>query len=173
MKEINQSNREKLNSTPWLLEDGTVKSHNEIKSICHCWTPLIWEKYLQEIVEVKQNSNEILSDRKWFDSLPDAFTLGDLFSNNAEIEYPNVKKLLEILIKLLSPREYKTIQGLFYDNLSERYLSQKMRISRSTLKIYKKRAIKKLKKLILFEVPRDETQESKKLIQELQSIEMV
>jgi len=68
-----------------------------------------------------------------------------------DIEYENLEKEVyseekrEIDFSSLSPREKEILMLLFYSNLSEREAASFLKISRSSIRVYKKRAVEKLK----------------------------
>ena len=118
---------------PWLNDDGSTKSVEELKEVCSNWGKSVWEKYLSTF-EVKQKENTVLSP-----SIIESFSAdecaGLLFSLAREEKHLFLKVALNVCIRELSPRQREIILGYYWDGKTINAMAASMGIS--TQAVYK------------------------------------
>ena len=118
---------------PWLNNDGSTKSVEELKEVCSNWGESVWEKYLSTF-DVKQKENSVLSP-----SIIESFSANEcaglLFSLASEEKNICLKVALNICIRELSPRQREIILGYYWDGKTVNAMAASMGIS--TQAVYK------------------------------------
>lgn len=118
---------------PWLNEDGSTKSDEELREISPNWGESVWEKYLSTF-EVKQKEDSVLSP-----SIIDTFSAdecaGLLFSLASEEKHLFLKVALNVCIRELPPRQREIILGYYWDGKTVNEMAASMGIS--TQAVYK------------------------------------
>lgn len=67
-----------------------------------------------------------------------------LFSDSTLESYPSLKRGLQSIIGQLTSKEFKTLKYIFSENLKLTNIAKKMKISRSSVKTYRDRGLKKI-----------------------------
>lgn len=131
---------------PWLNEDGSVKSEEEIKNICQAWGPSVWNEYLESL-EVSQKEDSVFSP-----SIMDTFSAeecaGLVFSMASEEKYPLLKVALNACIRQLSPKQREIIHQYYWNGKTLHEIASEMGITRQSVYKSMKAARLKLKALL-------------------------
>ena len=118
---------------PWLNEDGSTKSDEELREISSNWGDSVWEKYLSTF-EVKQKEDSVLSS-----AIVDSFSAeecaGLLFSLASEEKHRFLKVALNVCIRELPPRQREIILSYYWDGKTVAEMATSMGIS--TQAVYK------------------------------------
>jgi RNA polymerase sigma factor (sigma-70 family) len=136
-----------LQSTPWLNSNGSVKSDAELKEICQGWAPKVWEEYLKNFESCQ---NEFLTpDVDIFRQDPSQSCIELYKSLLAQEEFPELKKVVHAALCSLSAQEQKVIRSLYWEGLSQREAAKTLNLAKTSLSIYRERALKKLADFLL------------------------
>jgi hypothetical protein len=96
---------------PWENEDGSIKSTEEIKSICERWDMVTWEQYLKTI-EVLQIECPLTEGRNIDNVSQDQYA--NLFIKlMGQEDYPETARVARAALDIL-PREQKSIIFALY-----------------------------------------------------------
>ncbi len=136
-----------LKSTPWLTSNGSVKSDAELKEICQSWPPKVWEEYLKNFESCQ---NEFLTpDIDQIRQDPSQNCVEIYKSLLAQEEFPELKRVINAALCSLSTQEQKVIRSLYWDGLSQREAAKTLDLAKTSLSIYRERALKKLGDFLL------------------------
>jgi RNA polymerase sigma factor (sigma-70 family) len=131
---------------PWRNEDGSLKSDTELKIICENWNAKMWERYLREYnyaeTEVLQSSDYI--DRTALESF-----VSFISSAPDENRFPNLRGVFNLSYKKLNFKEKEIIKLSFEQNLSDSEISKELNKKRDYVRVYKSRALSKIKQVII------------------------
>lgn len=129
---------------PWLDEKGHLLSDHELKQISKDWNQEIWEKYLESL-------DVGLSDRqshpKDYDEMAEKMEHTCFEFSQTDTDDETKDKIAKVLVSL-SPQQQTIIKMIFWEGRSERFIANKLRVSRYTIKTLKKRALRKLAALL-------------------------
>jgi RNA polymerase sigma factor (sigma-70 family) len=144
MMELLNLNPEK----PWLKDNGTKLTPDEIKIVSRFWTPENWNEYLESL-EFEEDSRIVaLKGDKALEAAPYG-ELKDLLPDSSNLS----DELLE-LIRLalsshyLSDREREILQQVYWEGKSESEIAQAFKISISNFRKIKIKARVKLKRVL-------------------------
>ena len=138
-----------LNETPWLNKDGSFKSDAEIIKLKKTWGKETWQRYLDADVGTVEDENLV------FFPYMDTETMSEGSEFLAFLQrrrhHPNVHFALEMAFDGLSRAEKSVLEKYFWKEKTHSEIAKKLKISSSTVRVLKGRAIKKLKKILLSE----------------------
>ena len=129
---------------PWLKSDGSMKSDKEVSKLGQSWNAETWDNYLK--ATINHGDPDLLVEKSMDDIK--AYIAKDFLSfltTTESYEYLHAY-VKEAISKKLSPQEEKIIVMKYFNNMSEREVSEEMNVSLETIKKYRKSALKKLKK---------------------------
>ena len=155
---------------PWLNDDGSHKSDEEIKQECSRWGPTVWEEYLQTL-EHDEEGEEFLFDEAIecenysIEEHTDFFQ--DLFSNR---EFPVLKNRLICLLRELTPKQQKVIKLIYWEDKKLREVAEVMNCGTSAVFDLRDRALKKLGKHFLKNIVPIESAPSKKTTEKAENL---
>ena len=128
---------------PWLNDDGSIKSTEEIKRICQSWTPQIWNEYLGTL-EVAQKEDYTLSP-----SIMETFSPQEsvelMFSMASEEQYPFLKVALKACIEELSPKQREIIRQYYWEQKTIVQIAENLGTSKQAVSKRMKTALSNLK----------------------------
>jgi RNA polymerase sigma factor (sigma-70 family) len=132
------------NHKPWLDHRGRSLSDEALKQMSGSWCPDTWEAYLCSIEKgiVEEQLNPGHYD-KMAEASEDSWV--SISGTSADEE---LKKQVEALMSDLSDQQKRVIQMTFWEGRSERSVARTLGISRSSVFVLKKRALKHLAKKI-------------------------
>ena len=131
---------------PWLNEDGSLKSDDEIRKVCHSWPPTVWGRYFKWTNGNVKDKNLAYSPDMDTDEMAERPQLSELISN--ESADPELKQALEVALEHLSRRERLIIKKFFLEKQTTKQIAKKLKIVPSTVRVLRKRGVDKLKKLV-------------------------
>lgn len=150
------------NITPWLNEDGTSKSTEELKKISSTWSANQWEDYLKSI-EVPLREAYVL-DPKHIEKRSQV-DLETFYSSDISDYYHLKRKVIGGLYKL-TPRQLQVVDMTFWQGMTQRAIAEKLGLGVSTVPNTLKRALVKLRRHMF---DRYEGPESVRLVKSLLS----
>lgn len=138
--EINNAN----SSAPWLNAKGHVLSDKELKEVSQHWDQATWDKYLDSL---DHGLSEQQLNPYDYDDISEKleFSCWEFSQSDADDQS---KHLIKKICKKLSPQQKKIIEMTFWHGRSERFIAKEIKISRSTVYITKRRALKQLNALL-------------------------
>ncbi len=129
---------------PWQDDNGKMLSDEGLRALSQGWNQETWDKYLKSLETPMRET--LISDHAFsqkLEKLSDSFF--ELSQCNCSTALANkVGQALD----LLSGRQRQILQMTFWKNLSEREIASLLGISRPTVQVMKKRAIKKLASIL-------------------------
>lgn len=131
----------KNQNKPWLDEGGKLLSTEAIKEVSGNWTVETWEYYL---LTIEKPLKERLLEPRLYDELA-ARQDETVFQKFCISANPNTQKLIKLLLEGLSPMQRTVIEKIFFDGRTEREAAELLNISRSSVCVYKKRALDRIK----------------------------
>lgn len=147
---VNSTEIQNLNpqAMPWLNSKGQMLSDKKLKTISRQWDQETWEKYLNYF-------DGTLSEQQFHPNAYDEMSekmeksCWELTQSDADRDS---KSLVNSLFKELSTHQRKILKMIFWDGRSERFVARELKLSRSTVKVIKRRALKRLNALLRSEV---------------------
>jgi RNA polymerase sigma factor (sigma-70 family) len=134
---------------PWLNADGTMKSEDEIKTICQTWNPRVWEEYL-ETFEIGQEELPVkpTTVAGILDSIdPKDLAMG-IFSYAEEPRLSHFKPFVARAIRTLTQRQYIVLKKIYWHQQSLTQIAKELGISKSAVHCSHQAALKKLRQVI-------------------------
>jgi RNA polymerase sigma factor (sigma-70 family) len=131
-----QSNR------PWQDDNGKMLSDENLRALSQGWDKETWDDYLKSLETPMRET--LISDQ--------AFTLkldqqvGSFFELSQCTCSSRLAGRVSQALECLTQRQRQILQLTFWANKSERDIASQLGISRSTVKVMKYRAIKKLRR---------------------------
>ena len=140
------SHEVRKNSKKWSLQDW--KDYEQFLSEEQITDQALWEIYLKKL---ETPLRELLIEPEQYDFLSGKLKAQFLPEDEKVRKGPYLKykKHLYDAIKTLSDREWEVIEGIFWDQKTQRQLARKMNISKTVVAVYAERAMKKIKAYIL------------------------
>ncbi len=129
---------------PWLNQKGHALSESEIKLVSKDWSLSTWEKYLDSLDT--SLSDQQLNPRD-YDEIAEKMEFGCFEFSQTDADEETKDKIAAVM-KNLSPQQQKILAMIFWQGRSERFIAFELRLSRSTVKTLKKRALRKLTALL-------------------------
>lgn len=133
---------------PWLNSKGQMLSDKKLKEISPRWDQDTWEKYLNYLdgtlseQQFHPNAYEDMSEKM-------EKSCWELTQSDADRDS---KSLVNSLFRELSTHQRKILKMIFWEGRSERFVARELKLSRSTIKVIKRRALKRLNALLRSEV---------------------
>ncbi len=132
----------KNQNKPWLDENNEPLSIEALKLASENWSKEIWEEYLVTL-EIGVEGIQLSSSREFQDRCEDlTSSIFDLSSDHSPDE---LVELINNAKDKLSPTQRIVIEKYFNEGRSEREVAKELSISRSTVKLRKKDALKRIK----------------------------
>jgi len=132
---------------PWLNDDGSKKSEDQIKTDCKNWGVQLWEEYLQT-QETEQREllfdNPAASDN--YSQQAHDLHIKSIFDKD---DYPGLQQKLIRLMGLLSEKQRSVLHLLFWENLSVIEIAELTGITRQSVYEIKRRALTQLGSLLV------------------------
>ena len=142
--------QKRSDQTPWLNEDGSLKKVEELKKISQEWTPTQWENYLQTIESPFKES--YLKEGVEEQELSNQEHENLMSQLQQEGEYPFIQEASEYCLNTLTEIEHKTLKEIFEKNKSIREVAQKQDFTIAKVFRIKKRALNKIKNILINEI---------------------
>ena len=138
--EINNLNPQ----APWLNAKGHGLSDKELKEVSQHWDQETWNKYLDSL---DHGLSEQQLNPYDYDDIAEKmeFSCWEFSQSDADDQS---KHLIKKICKKLSPQQKKIIEMTFWHGRSERFIAKELKISRNTIKTFKKRALLQIKALL-------------------------
>ncbi len=127
---------------PWLNKDGQTKRDDELKKICRTWSAATWEAYLSTL---DTPLREQLVPTQELNKVPQSGSYAEVYQALLQqSEYPKFEKAMDAASRVLTATERKVIHFLFWDKLSLQEAATLLGVHKSSVVIYRNRALKKL-----------------------------
>lgn len=154
-------NDEKKFLNPWENEDGTIKSTEEIKSLCENWNMSTWEQYLKTI-EVMQIECP-LADGRHIDNVSQHQYANLFIKLMGQDDYPETARVARAALDILPQEQKAIIFSLYWDGKSLSQVAKDRSQARKTIRIQRDLALKKLADVLLSGAVEKAISTSKKL----------
>jgi RNA polymerase sigma factor (sigma-70 family) len=125
----------------WIDGSGNILSEADLKKVSSNWDARMWEEFLSSTVEkpLRESHLNRLEESSISDECKDTYQ--ELLHHE---EAPSFKLLVHGLLRCLTLREHKIIYGYFWEGKSQYELAKELKITRSTVRNYLERSLKKL-----------------------------
>lgn len=133
--------------TPWLDIHGRALPDDVLKIESKSWSEKTWADYLETI---ETPMRETLASENIFNCALDK-QCDNIFLNAQEACSEALKKKIERCVLQLSKRQQQIVHMIFWKNLSEREIARLLGVTRPTVQVNKKRALRRLQNLISLE----------------------
>ena len=129
-------------SKPWINEDGSLKTEDEIKLLCKEWPPSVWEEFLSTL-EVEQE--ELLFDEA-VDVESYSETEHDRYYRNVfdRGSLPSFKDQLISVIKTLTHKQQKVLYQFYWEDKNLREIGELNGTCTSSVAELRDKALKKI-----------------------------
>lgn len=134
----------KKNLFPWLNDDKTIKSDEEILLISQNWTANEWDNYLKDTVGTLEDD-----DLSFFENMDTEVTYerADFLAwLRTTADYPHFQDALHLAMNSLSKRERDVIELRFWGDMQNKEIAKKLGVSISTVKTFRQRGLDKIEK---------------------------
>lgn len=126
---------------PWLNENGVRRSDEEIRRLAEKWGDKTWEDFLKDTVE-KPLSDTLIAG---FDYETIEAKVRETYQGMVSTNFrPDLSGLVEMLLRHLTIRERKVIQEIFWFGKSQHEVAHELHLTRSAVRNYQNRALKKM-----------------------------
>jgi DNA-directed RNA polymerase specialized sigma24 family protein len=128
---------------PWLDSEGKQLSETEIMEAAKNWGGAIWEEFLTSTVE-KPLHETLMEDERDMDQFTnsDRESYQELVAVNRA--YRSLGTQVRSLVTKLTVKERTVILSIFWEGKSQRKIAKSLNLSRSSVKMFRDRALKKL-----------------------------
>lgn len=133
---------------PWQGAKRKILSDETLQEVSKSWDADTWELFLGSTVDVELSRNETLLDDYQY-----------LIENSADHLFSfqttlpeKVRLKVQAAIKQLSLLQQKVIDGLYFQELSEREVAKELQVSQPRIHILKKLSLNKIKQLLELDV---------------------
>ena len=136
-----------LNKTPWLNKDGKVKQDSRIKKLGKKWPKETWEKYLDLSVGTLDDKNLIFSPCMDTELVNEGLDMLRFFQHR---KYDaSLRFSLELALDELSKAEKSVLEKYFLEEKSHSEIAIQLKITPTTVRVLKRKAVQKLKKILI------------------------
>lgn len=142
MGSLNTNVNDKSVNKPWLDERGRVLGDELLKQVSSSWSPETWEAYLSSI-ETGIVEQQLIPGH--YDQIAESSSDTWASASECTADY-ELKTQVEILMSDLSDQQKRVIQMTFWEGRSERFVARSLGVSRSSVFVLKKRALRHLAK---------------------------
>ncbi len=127
---------------PWLDKNGKAKRDQELKRICQTWSASTWEAYLSTLdIPLREQ----LIPTQELNKITHSESYAEVYQGLLQqSEYPKFEKELDSASRTLAATERKVIHLIFWDKLSLQETANLLGVHKSSVVIYRERALKKL-----------------------------
>lgn len=132
---------------PWLNENGSFKSVEEIKKISQTWNSSQWEEYLKTLEGTQKESS--LDKAYYIDQISNEDCADIFFSFIENDDYPHIRMSLEMVFRKLTKNERNVLRKVFWEGISKADIAKQSGISRAGVTRTYNRAMEKLKTAFL------------------------
>ena len=131
---------------PWLNENGDRRSEGEIRSLAEKWGDKTWEEFLKDTVE--KPLKDTLINGLNYETIE--AQVRETYQNMISIDSrPELSGLVDLLLRHLTIRERHVIQEMFWHGKSQHEVANELHLTRSAVRNYKNRALKKMGDVIV------------------------
>ena len=134
------------NAKPWLNKDGSLKSDDEIKELGQKWGQETWSNYLDATLGNLRYDRLAFFPNMDTDAVASRPQLVDFMAEREH--YSRMKAGLQKAIESLSDMEKSLIDDLFWGEKSCAKIAREMKVSPSKVRVWKFRALKKLREIL-------------------------
>lgn len=151
--------RSKLKLSPWLNDDGSFKSDEEIQVLGKSWSAETWDSYLKVNVGDVEAEDKDLTFFPFVDTETVNFGAELLKSLRSQDEYENLPEAFEFALTYLSEREAQVIRMRYLKELSQDEIAERLGVGINSIKSFRRKGLKKLRHLLPSEEFREKYQE--------------
>lgn len=126
---------------PWLDGRGNLLNNEELKTVSKNWDQHTWEGFLD--CQDGTCSESMISPNR-YDRIAENLECS-IFDPAADENETSLTPDVSFLMRLLTRRQRKVIQMIFWHNLTEREIARRLKISRVSVQVLKRRSLEKLK----------------------------
>lgn len=131
---------------PWLDENGVRRSEGEIRSLAEKWGDKTWEEFLKDTVE-KPLKDTLLKGLN-YETIE--AQVRETYQEMISTDFcPDLVGLVEMLINHLTIRERCVVHSLFWAGKSQSETAKELSLSKSSVRTYQNRALKKMGTLLI------------------------
>lgn len=148
-----------LKLPPWLNDDGSFKSDEEIQSLGKNWSAETWDSYLKVNVGDVEAEDHDLVFFPFVDTETVNFGAELLKTLRTQDDYENLPEAFEFALTFLSDREAQVIRMRYLKELSQEEISERLGVGLNSIKSFRRKGLKKLRHLLPSEEFRTKYQE--------------
>lgn len=148
-----------LKLPPWLNDDGSFKSDEEIQSLGKNWSAETWDSYLKVNVGDVEAEDHDLVFFPFVDTETVNFGAELLKTLRTQDDYENLPEAFEFALTFLSDREAQVIRMRYLKELSQEEISERLGVGINSIKSFRRKGLKKLRQLLPSEEFRTKYQE--------------
>lgn len=130
------------NLKPWLNSNGLPIVDQELKEISKSWNQKTWDDYLTWFESPLKESQ---IDSRTYDKMADCIE-ESIFINTPNHANDDIKRYVDYLLELLSPKQCLVLQYIFWHGKSEYELGRHFGVTRSAIRETKQRALERIAK---------------------------
>jgi len=137
-----------IGRVPWLDSNGKMRPDHEIEKLGQNWSAATWDEYLKATVDMEKEDDDSTVSFPYMDT--DTIANGDnllQYLRNID-EYEGLQDYLEFALKKLTSRERQILRMKYWDELTQIQICQILGIAECTVSTTRRKALKKLKKLL-------------------------
>lgn len=129
---------------PWLCENGKRLSDEQIKTVSKSWDAITWEHYL---CWFESPMAETLIPERSYDRKAEAM-IETIFVRTQSHADDSLRNRVGKVLDGLTVKQRRIVEMTFWQGKSERQIADELNLSRSTIKVTKRRALSKLATLL-------------------------
>ncbi|POB14818.1 sigma factor-like helix-turn-helix DNA-binding protein [Halobacteriovorax sp. DA5] len=148
-----------LKLPPWLNDDGSFKSDEEIQTLGKNWSAETWDSYLKVNVGDVEAEDHDLVFFPFVDTETVNFGAELLKTLRTQDDYENLPEAFEFALTFLSDREAQVIRMRYLKELSQEEISERLGVGINSIKSFRRKGLKKLRHLLPSEEFRTKYQE--------------
>lgn len=148
-----------LKLPPWLNDDGSFKSDEEIQSLGKSWSAETWDSYLKVNVGDVEAEAQDLVFFPFVDTETVNFGTELLKTLRTQDDYENLPEAFDFALTFLSDREAQVIRLRYLKELSQEEISERLGVGINSIKSFRRKGLKKLRHLLPSEQFRTKYQE--------------
>ncbi|PIQ68568.1 MAG: hypothetical protein COV91_03505 [Candidatus Taylorbacteria bacterium CG11_big_fil_rev_8_21_14_0_20_46_11] len=137
----------KLKTPPWLNDNGSFKSDEEIKDLGKNWSAETWNSYLNtNIGEIEEDKDLVFFP--FVDTETMNFGAELLHSLRSQDVYENLPEAFEFALTYLSDRQAQVIRMRYLKEMSQEEIAEKLGVGLNSIKSFRQRGLKKLREVL-------------------------
>ena len=140
-----QTRKTKKRLMPWLKDDGSKKSTDELKKITGSWGMETWNEYLEYLdLNEAPLKEKLMSDKRkeYFENYEIVESLGSLISDN---ESGRLEDAIAEAKKVLTVKQKNIVELRYTESRTLKDIAKRLRVSISSVRTQLRRAHTKLK----------------------------